>query len=955
MGAGQVLREDRVLRTSYQKSAPRSTKYLQSGYRVKKFGGLVTGIGQSNVPDDAAVSTLNVSRENGSPEVRTGYRNLIAPVTNVTTIKGSFWCQTYSGTTIKEALIVFMYDGSNLNAYECNYDSTTDVWSYHKISTAAGALNLDNTYWRCVCFQDLVYFFNENNSVQVYTYSIGSYTSATALQPPATPTVPPSIAYFLNSASGYSYTKYWAAQASYATTDVARSGAVDSITAISGTAIKASVNATGAFTVTPNLKHSGGNTDLSGNDVYAFSVTVNDTSKIAFDENLTVTVNGSASQELVVSIAARQYDTANQLKTVTYYCKFGGKVPSSWTTCTTFTISGFVTNHGADDFLFISALTAGGIVDWGDTTVGVEQLAYSYLSSTTTLESGLSPALTLDMVKLHGQLLNGNTLFPMGTIPVVTITAGPADYFRLYGRVKQQRNEAVKRPDTFTAWRRIVEQVDSTTTYGYHVLPNDFQGYTEYAPAPFDYAHIKNAYASNNHVVWLYSGTKNVRRSRDGVAAAQAGTDDAYKTSISQDDVLRGNNHSLLGDFQDEPLGGVPMPGGDVIIGKNSVYVSYDLGDGLPAGFSHPEPVAGAPGCIGYHGFCRWHDAEGLPIVVYLDQKGDQLWAVRVPRGYTPGQPLAQAAWEFGALIRDGEDSFLFGGSTLRDQEAVAVYVDKRNDSLHLRYNQREMILRRPDIVDGFRHWETVNYGTGQWGSQWQKVVSFAHSVAKSEMLGLRLNGALDEFEQASMTDPVTGGRLILPIDGRAATPATCNASVATFTYPPGWSSGTPVVPSLTGNSLTAGNTYYIGKITYLTYSLYDTQAHAQAAGLTGRVNLVSAPWAAGTLTPLGRDDGAAIDTAIYWQGVYKLGLKRRPRRVHVQKTVLTDAFTVTVYDEFGNSKSASVPSGRMSAPVAVGLAGFELSYKITFAERNSAIDAFWGEEAVIGQDRGFK
>ncbi len=945
------------MRKRYTASATSGKGYLHSGYKVKKFGGLVTGIGQSNAPDNAAIGMLNLNRENGSLKVRNGYRNLIAPVTNVTTVKGFHRCQTYVGEVLKECVLAFLYDGSNLNVYELNYDASTDVWSYHVVTNAASAVNLDNTYWRVVCFQDTVYFFNTNDATTpIWSYTIGSYTSARPVAPPATPTVAPTVLYYLSSTPGYSYLKYWAAQASYATTDVARSGAVDTITAISGTYIKASVNTTGAFTVTPNLKHSGGNTDLTNNDVFSFTVTINDTTKIAFDENLTVTVNGSGSQELVTTIASRQYDTVGSLKTITYYCKFGGKTPSAWTTATTFTISGFITNHGSDDFLFIGPLTAGGIVDWGTQFTAVTELAYSAYNSTNTQESGLSPLLDLDLTRLNGQLLGGNAGFPMGSIPIVGITAGPADKFRLYGRVQIDNggNGSAKRPNQYTAWRRIVEQDDSTATYNLRTLANDFQTLSEYAPANFDTTGIMNAYTSNNHVVWCYGGgPKNVRRSRDGVALAQASPDDAFKTSVAQDDVLRGNNHTLVGDFQDEPLGGIPMPGGDVLIGKNNVYVSYDLGDGLPAGFSHPEPVAGAPGCMGYHAFCRWHDSEGVPIVVYLDTKGFQLWAVRVPRGYTPGQPLAQAAWEFGSLVRGGFDVFLFGESQLRDAEATMVYVDSRDDSLHLRYNQRELILRRPDIVDGFRHWETVNYGTGQWASGWQKVISFSSSAVKHGTFGLRLNGAVDEFEEASMKDAVTGGRLIVPIDGRSATPTTCNASVATFTEPPGWSSGTPVVPSASGNSLTAGTTYYIGKITYLTYSLYDTQAHAQAAGVTGRVNLVSAPWAAGSLTPVGRDDGAAIDTSIYWQGIYPLGDRRRPRRVHVQKTTRTDSFTVTVYDEFGNSKSATVASGLMSAPFAVGLAGYELSYKVAFLEGNDPIDGLWAEEETIGQRRG--
>lgn len=944
-----------ALKDRYSRTAPRSLKYAHSGPGLKKFGGLVTGIGQSNIPPDSACSMLNLTRENGSLSVRTGYRNIVVPQASVTTIKGFFYCQTYVSDLVHEGVVAFLNDGA-LKGYELSYDSTNDLWGYHLLSSAAGAVTFNDTYWRRVCFQDTVYLFNTNDSNPVYSYTLGTYASLVIVKPPASPANPPSIAYYLNGSSGYVYTKYWGAQGSYATGDVSRTGAVDAITSISGTYIKAHVNATGAFSVTPDLKHSGGNTDLTQNDVFSFSITVNDTTQIAADlENIVVTVNGSGSQDLVVTIAGRQYDAQNQLKTVTYYCKFGGKTRASWTTATTFTISGFITTHAGDDYLFFSPLTAGGIVDWGETTVAVEQLSYSYYDSTTLFESGLSPALTLDLAKLHGQLLSGNTQFPMGSMPVVTVSAGPADYFRLYGRVKLSRNQQSKAPDQFSAWRRIVEQLDSTTTYSYTTLPNDFQALTEYAPATFDYTGVVAAYQSNNHVVWLYAGgTKNVRRSRDGVAVAQASTDDAFKTSISQDDVLRGANYTLVGDFQDEPVGGVELAGADVILGKNNVYISYDLGDGLPSGFSHPEPVASAPGCMGYHAFCKWHDGEGFPIVVYLDSTGDQLWAVRVPRGFAPGQPIAQAAWEFGSLIRDGTDTFLFGGSANRDQEACSVYVNESDDSLHLRYNQRELILRRPDIVDGTRHWEAVNYGTSQYASQWQKIVSFRHSVTKHETLGLRLTGAVDEFETQSLRDPASGTHKPAKILGAGSTPVSFVAATetVTFTNPTGWSAGTPGTFAATANGVTAGVTYYYRPATYLTAFFYDTQAHAQAGGATGKVNLTGTVWTAGAFTPLGRDDGAAIDTSIYWQGMYTLGLRRRPRRIHVQKSVATDAFTGTAYDEFNNTKNASILTGRFHGAFSPGVAGFELSYRIVFAESCSSVDGYFTEEATLGQRR---
>lgn len=939
------------MRKRYTDTAPKGRRYLRSGFSIKKFGGFVSGIGPSNLPDTAAQGMQNLTREDGSLKVRNGYRNVMAPVTSVTTIKGFWWCQTYSGGVIAECIVCFLYDGADLKPYEFNYDAATDSWGLHEIKNGASSLSLHNTYWRRVCFQDKVYFFNKDDSPQVYSYTIGSYTSATPITPPDAPSSPPTLTYYLNDGSN-SYAGYLGAQSGYVAGDVATDGVVATTVNMVGYGqnIRVKLAADGKFTITMNLKHSGGNVDLSDDDAYALTVSIDDPGHSVVQlANLKFSLyNGTTTQELVSSIVSKEVDlnrNGNDKQAV-IYLKHPNKTVgtrSTWATATQLIVEGDVTGYSADNFIFFLPLKAGGIVDWGPNNAQM-QFAYSAYDSTNQLESGLSLSRNVDMALMRGQLLDGQG-FPMGSVPRVTITAGPADKFRLYARVKIGS-------DDWSAWRRIVEQNDATTTYTYAYTYSEFTQLSEYAPAPFDYEDVVAAYQSNNHIVWLYAGKdKNVRRSRDGVAIAQASIDDAYKTSISQDDVLRGANYTLIGDFQDEPWGGVSLPGGDVILGKNNVYISYDLGDGLPSGFSHPEPCAGAPGCMGPHAFARWHDVNGLPIVVYLDSTGDQLYAVRVPRGYSPNQPIAQSTMEFGQLVRSGLNDALFGNSVQRSEEAATVYVDPRDDSLHLRYNKRELVMRRPDLADGSRHWEPVVFGTGQYGSQWAKVIAFTSSSVKHGIFGMRLTGAVDEFYQAGLKDP-SGERLLVDIDGRSYTPTSINAvtDIVAYSSPTGWSSGTPAKNSLTGNGLTAGVQYYLCRQSYLTYSFHLTQADAQTGA--NKVNLTGGAWVAGTVTPNGRDDGAAIDSDIYWHGKSVLGDRRRPRRAHVQKSVLTDSFDVTAYDEFGNSVVCTVGSGRTSAAFPVGLAGFELSYRIDFAETDSPVDGFWTEEANLSQLR---
>lgn len=920
----------------------------REGYSVTGLFGAVTGIDSEMIPDAHASDLSDVDCEDGVPKPRKGYRNVIAQDTNQTTNKGFAFNSVYVAGVQKEVFVSFDKRSGTVKPYEIAYDDTNDVWSETVITQGGTPLSLSDTYWRTVPFGSHVYCFNPNDSSPMNRYQPGTVNSWASVNPPADPTGAPTVEYFLNEDSR-TYARYIGAQTSYDATDVTVDGTVATTAAMAGQAVKITIEAAGHFTVTMDLKHSG-TADLTYCDVFAIDVQVNDTTKIqpllkSLKASMTSS-NGPTTQELQVSVVSETNDSSGKLKSVKLYLKFLAKgTRATWSTTTSVTIEGDVAEYSADDYIFFSPLTAGGMVDWG--TQVNWRLMYTYYSSTTTWESGPSLAKSLDRAVLDGQYLAGNVLFPMGTVPRVTVAASSgADYFRLYA---QNAVNAGK----FSAWRRVVEQADSDTTYTYATLLADFSALLEYAPASFDFSTVLSAFRFKQSIVWGYpGGTNNLRVSRYQNAIAQASTDDAFKGDISQDDDFRGVNFTLGTSFPDQMQGGVELGNLAVVLGREGVYLMADTENGLPKGFTPPRAVPGAPGCKGKDGFAVWHDDTGTPIVVYVAKGGDSIWAVRVPHGVGAGSLEAVTAYELSSLIRGSMDAEVFGSSALRDDEAVNVMVDHETDTLIVQYNTHAARMLRASLKDGRRQWVFYSFNTGQHASQWQKLQSVQWSKGFT-IMGRRLNGALDEFYRANMKNPATTDRYVVDIDGSGKTPASLSATVLTFTLPTGWSSGTPFQVTVNGNGLTAGVTYYYGRVTATTASVYDTQAHAQAGGATGRQTLTNTgAWASGAMLPLGPEDGANFSADPYWTSKTFMAERRRVRHVFVDKKVATDSVDVTVTSDRQTSSAVTAQSGKDSAKFGPKQSGDRHKFKFTLSERHSGVRGFSTVEHEISQTR---
>lgn len=942
---------------------PADSRTFARGCNLQKFGGLATAMGSSGTPDGDAWAMLNVDRDTGDLRVRNGYRVISQPQSYGQT-SGVHWCQTYSAGTEYGAFIGWFVSGGTAEVFEIGY-AGNDEWSFVSITHGGVVFNPTTTKgWRTVCFNDKVYAFNSAQTAtthvaQVNTYTLGSYSSWEPAKPPSSPSAAPGVLYFL-SLTDYTYTKFGAGTASYADTDLdTNTGWVKAVavgdTEYDGQFIALESNGTpGSGSIRFSLLPGHPVQDLTNHDVYRITAYVDNptTFKADWESSVLTFTNsgGTATQSLITTVLQNVVDTNRNTYFVELYFKFGFKVKSDWDSVRYATISLPTSATTAGDRIRFSPLEAGGIVDWGslqnESNIVSWQVAYSYLDSSTGYESGLSPFVTLDNTKLAGKFAKGDTskrdAIVMGAMPqLTTVASANADKVRIYAR--QVLRTPVDGRHT-TAWRRVTEDNDATAQYVYNTIQSDFDALNEYAPSPFDYTNVVSAYVSNNHVVWLYSGgSKNVRRSRDGNPLAQASTDDAFKSS-TQDDILRGNIHTLNNDFQDEPVGGVQLNGADIILGKNAIYVAFDTGEGLPKDFSPPKLIPGAPGCLGEDAFCRWHDESGLPIVVYLASDGQSLWAVRVPGN---NQVIPESAWEIGGAIRGAFSDYLYGGSASPDNAVAMVFSDPRDDSLHLHYNGYALVLHRQDIDSGKRKWTPYKYNP----STWRVVRSFQSSDIGTAIFAFGYDGGIYEISKASC---IFGSqRMYVDIDGSAFTPSstdTTNERV-TFDTPPPWGTGDTVQVSASGGGLLTATTYYLRKISSMVFEFYDTLAHAiNTASTVGRKNLTASITA--SVQTLGRDGGDAINTSIYYQTGFKPGFRRRPVRAHVQKTNSQNTVTVSAFDERGNSHADSVPANNYYAKFKPKVSGYEISYRITLTEANSPIDCFWAEEAVLSQRR---
>lgn len=931
----------------------------ETGVAVTRFGSPVKALSKSLLQPGQAVDSENVTVEDGSLELRDGFRNVIAAVAGQTTQKGLKWLRTIVNSTTFEAFVSVDNVGGVVTPNEIAYDGTNDRWARTPI-TAPGPVSLDlsDTYWRFASFRTQVFGWNYNSAEAaddpgpLVTYTLGDPDSWVAVKRPVAPAVRPTVTYYLNSGGGFAYTQYFGPQSGYVSGDVTVDATVATTPTMRGTSVEVLLEATGQFTVTLNLKHSAAAVDFSDSDSFTLRLTLGNAGNLSLDwGSFTATMNGSGSQELSTRQIAHAVDDNGEQVVSVLYLKFEGKTRSSWTTATTLTLKGNVTDYTADTTLTISPLTAGGISDWGQTgdsytDAGLWQVMYTWVNPTTGYESDQSDVLTLDTKKLLGQEVSSGVF--MGSIPTIGTTAtaeSGVTKVRVYARQLRQGKDGLRK---YTAWRLVAEQDDTDTTLVWEVTPEFFETLGDYSSGSLANDNILCAAQYKGWMVWGYRDGS-IRHSRYGEPTKLATDDDAFNVNLDDDDVLRGATFQLN---DDTPRGFVQVGDTLVVLGAKRVYVQNDT-TGLPAGMTPPSIVQGAPGCIGFESFDAWKLDSGVPGCAYVSTDGASVWFIAVVQ--STASERGPKALEVTVKVRGWLHEKLYGGSTLTDPESVQLLVDQETDAVVLFYSQRALILRRPGLDSESRDWDVCDFEPGHHGSTWGKL-AYAPGYG---IFGVRFNGAVDQFFRANVLDTTTAGRTTVECDlsayaptltdtGTGFVPASTDTvgETVTFAATKDWVNGLPANVDANGGGLFAATGYFLRRVNSTTFSLHLT-AEAALTG-TAAVNLTAAITA--TVTP--RDhvmfgDFTTAGTNPGWSTGIPVVYDRTEGGLVKGQTVYLRRISKSAYSV--HLAQADADSGANPVSLTASLTG---RFRPVGRDDGTAVEGYWESGEFIGPNR---
>lgn len=827
---------------------------LLTRFRIGPFRGVVTSLEARNIPPGAAQDARDARVEDGAVATRYGFGTPVDSVTGQTTNKLFSYVQGFSSGTFVDAYLAADKVSGTLSLYEID----TECLRRTEVTASGTFLSLTDSYWRCAPFEDKVYIWNYSSAGTstdpgpLMEYTVNDYDSLRRIAPPTAPASPPTVSYAKNSTGGTTYKIVRWSGADPVTPGDANEVSYDgTIASSTGTALSGEnfevehltsggLGLLGTAYVQFQLNNvTAGDQDLQNVDCATFTLIPKTPASFQIDpQKVQFFVGnssaGSADTELAVT-AFPEFDSTGNLTRVDCYAQFTDKTRASWATTRYVKVAYSVTKSDAavaNNHLFISPVTLGGVLDWPSGPI----VGYSWYETTTALESGVSPMVELAEALLRGDVYppsknSAETLF-MGSHPVVNTTStSEADTVRVY---IAKRVKSDTRTRTWSKWRRAGSQADTDTTFPLAVSDKEFSSLTEYSPDQFVFTNLLCAGQYKGSMCWGYRGGEgNVRISRVNEPLLLASDSDVVVYgAIDPDDPdpFRGATFSLTDNFTDSPKGFVGL--GEVL-GIPGDYGFYAMVGVRPIAMRPPKPVKGAPGCFGYESFCSWRDSGGAPACCYI-APGGSVWMVTVSPAFDgdAGATVVELTKHVRGLI----DSFLYGGSVGPSFEAAHIWID-RDDALNLFYNGRRMVLRRPSLIDDVRDWELYSYEDGAQGGQWNKA---AHSQLRGTKV-LRLTGQVDEIDYNTVRDDVTGEPLWTAYTGAALVPTTTdttNENVG-FEDDPRWASGSPVTPSATGGGLTAATVYYVRKVTFQVFELYDSEANAEnRSSTTGRRNV---------------------------------------------------------------------------------------------------------------------
>lgn len=720
------------------------------------------------IPPTAASSILNCYISNSWLEPRRGFKHLSSGgvPSGFSAAYGLTYMQGYnSSNALVEEYVTVQTRSGNTYPYALN------------VTTGAGTqiqgpgptnIALNASKWRGFAFNGYGYLINGNDTYPICRYTIGLRNDLIQVKAPTAPTVAPTFTVTTPSGSGYSALAWTGVVVG---SDIAYSGSSKS----SGS----SVDASGYLNIAHLAGGSGGSPGISGvkvnllthigeqdwryNDRFGITLAATPGSGIEVTIDWSGTTftfymdDGSAwSATILEQSVTGQVRTTGA--TVCYFALgFDGKISggvsarSPWQNVKYVEIKwNLLTGFGSTvaPKIQISPITIGGVIlghrptrAFGD---GVD-IAYSYYSSSTGLESGLSPTTRVYTGYTQGSFYS-TLLTQLGALITVNGTAssdGTVDSYRFY----------LLESDYFKLGS------NSTATASWNLTePEVMIEANRYSPSNFIYTNIQGAIPFKGWVVWLSKvGYQNIMHSRVGAPLSIASARDQLN------DDARGQTFSLSDNYADVPLCGCQADDTLLIGGNSGVYAQVAtaavVADSLgyrrvgitPSLMLPPKRVPSAKPVAGMDACARWHDQAGAPGMAYVDPDGE-VWFVRVSSSFD-GTVGYELMW-LSEPIYSTPRSFLMTGQSLTDFSGVMVGVDEFSDALWIVLGARAMVLRKPDIAQQNRHWELYSFALGTGVTI--EAISF---TPNRRIRALHSNGKVCEYEYDSTSNnaPITG------------------------------------------------------------------------------------------------------------------------------------------------------------------------------------------------------
>lgn len=684
------------------------------------FGGLVSAVDPSFIPDHCCQDMLNMYVEDGRLSLRRSYRQMAAAGADTACYGFSHLVGYNASYTEVEEFVKVATIGGNTRAHSV-HPTTGAVTA---ITNGGTPVNLHASDWSMIPFDDKSYWINPNNTIPVYKHTIGTATSFSPItlelvKPLAA--MPYEIRYSPASTTANTYDKKgWSGLAINATdmtaltADVSIGSTIRDPADAEGLAVAINTNAPLANPTSFTLKIPSG-ADYTYRDLFMFQFTlagINATASTLYPSLGEFTmVPGS----LLVSFqnaggdvggVVKAYHTSIDADGYRHYYAYVSlaDIPRASRAALTkikFTMALRENNPNKPLRGVVVHPYHEGMVDCSGNTAAntKEQFSYSWYNSSLDDESPLFGAGTAEnpYIQIANDVLRGFSVYPkrptwyMGTWVKFTVTASSDaayDKDRLYvgDRGKWRRFDEIADggvdPTTATTYYRITKREKEE-------LP--LRSTTQPGPFPA----MKCAAPFKGWMIWgVKGGAQNIKHS--GV-----GTPERLRSAADLlDDTSRGGDYSLGDNYGDEPVCIVPV--GDVVFVCGSRGVYAQVGN-YPWDMTPFKRIHGSKGVLNQFAACRWKDDNGTPGLAFATRDG--IFFVGVNQDFVgDNEPVMQ---EISGDVRDrlGLDALVPISSEVR------LVVDENQDALFVAVGTNKCYaLRRPSLVDGVRRWEYYEY-----------------------------------------------------------------------------------------------------------------------------------------------------------------------------------------------------------------------------------------------------